>query len=468
MLFKHISYPLLWQDEAQTVMLGVNTLEYGFPKVHGRRNVIYDNQDVDLTMGVNERFDAFIATPWIQFYFATLGVALADREEDPYAKTARLRLPFAIAGFVGAWMVLLALLRSVPGDWKKKSMLSAAYLALAALSVSFQLHAREARYYPLAALEIGLLVYFHQRWKQQNWRGRALPFADLLTLVLLFHTFVPAFASAASAVAIDTTWSCAGERGRLRLTELARRLWPTFASGLIAIPGVLFYETWDMGRAMSEKFDFSSDVYLMNLRLGFRYLLEYEFLAPALCLLAGRQLCRLQRVEPASGEVAGRATARFFWLLVVTHWLLVARLPWFFSRYLVVLSPIVSGLAILEAALLISELRRTAGGLRWFALLAGLVTLAGSAVVRVPDLRGRYYEITHPYRGPVDAVIERLRERHAEPDRLVIATNYEALVYAYYLDCRVIDTFSRNNLRQDLLLVSLSPRGESAPFPLVG
>ena len=41
-LFKNISYPLFWADESMTVMRGERVLEYGYPKVHDGKNVLYD------------------------------------------------------------------------------------------------------------------------------------------------------------------------------------------------------------------------------------------------------------------------------------------------------------------------------------------------------------------------------------------------------------------------------------------
>ena len=40
-LFRHLSYPLLWADEAETALFAERVLEHGYPKVHGPRNVVY-------------------------------------------------------------------------------------------------------------------------------------------------------------------------------------------------------------------------------------------------------------------------------------------------------------------------------------------------------------------------------------------------------------------------------------------
>ncbi|KKQ55984.1 MAG: hypothetical protein US75_C0011G0001, partial [Candidatus Woesebacteria bacterium GW2011_GWC1_38_13] len=36
--FKNIQYPLLWNDEGDTVVFGQQVLRYGYPKIHGDKN----------------------------------------------------------------------------------------------------------------------------------------------------------------------------------------------------------------------------------------------------------------------------------------------------------------------------------------------------------------------------------------------------------------------------------------------
>ncbi|MDR3184425.1 MAG: hypothetical protein LBT49_03365 [Prevotellaceae bacterium] len=58
-LFKNISYQLLWNDESMTAVGAEVVLEYGYPKVHGEKNVFYDLLHTNPTLGVNEKDDAF-------------------------------------------------------------------------------------------------------------------------------------------------------------------------------------------------------------------------------------------------------------------------------------------------------------------------------------------------------------------------------------------------------------------------
>ena len=100
LLFSGLAHPLFWSDEADTAMFARRIIEFGYPKVHDGRNVVYQFGS-NIALGVDERSDAYIGTTWGQFYFAAPGVRWAEGVADPWAKTARVRLPFALAGALG-------------------------------------------------------------------------------------------------------------------------------------------------------------------------------------------------------------------------------------------------------------------------------------------------------------------------------------------------------------------------------
>jgi hypothetical protein len=96
-LFKNIGYPLFWADESMTVMGGVRVLEYGYPKVHDGKNVFYDLLHPNPRLGIDEKTDAYIGgTSWGHYYFATLGVKLAEMSDDFFTKTAVIKPPLGL------------------------------------------------------------------------------------------------------------------------------------------------------------------------------------------------------------------------------------------------------------------------------------------------------------------------------------------------------------------------------------
>src|SRR5262245_31275742 len=146
MLLLRLGHPLFWSDEADTAMFGTRVLTYGYPKVHGPDNVVYQFGP-DVALGIEERFDAYIGTTWGHFYFAVPGLWWAQAERDPWARTARVRLPFALAGALGLALWALALAPAVEGGAGRRLRFVAAFFAPAALSVPLLLHLRAVRYY---------------------------------------------------------------------------------------------------------------------------------------------------------------------------------------------------------------------------------------------------------------------------------------------------------------------------------
>src|SRR6185369_4377649 len=98
-LFANISYPLFWADESVTAVGAERVLQFGYPKVHDGKNVLYDIKHDDPTLGVDKKTDAYIGgAGWGHYYFAAPFVYLAESFSDIYSKTWLLRVPFAIVG----------------------------------------------------------------------------------------------------------------------------------------------------------------------------------------------------------------------------------------------------------------------------------------------------------------------------------------------------------------------------------
>ena len=428
-LFAGLGQPLLWSDEGETAVYAERVLAYGYPKARDQRNLVYD-VGVPLSAGVREPSGAFVASPWLPYYVAAAGAALAARADDLHAKTRWLRLPFALAGAL-AVAVAAAALAALAGPGGRRPALVAALLAAALGSVSLILHAREVRYYALAALELAALAAVHV-WFRALGRGRLLAYAASTggLLLLLFHSFLPGFAAAASAIGLDAVaeaWESRRGDWKAPLGRAALALGPAL---LLAIPGLAFYRTLLIGRLASRAVPMSFAAHLHDLGQALEYWLRFEFLAPA--LVARGLRAALARGRPATPITR---TCRFLWLLIAALTAFVSLLPWFYSRYLVVASPLVSALALLELAALADA---SSGRARRAALAAASLAWLMSAVARAPEIAGRIEEIRNPYVGPLDVAIAQIRERYRDPRDLLIATNYEASVLIFYLQSRVI------------------------------
>jgi hypothetical protein len=458
LVFARLGHPLLWHDEASTAVFGQRVLEYGVPKVHGAKGLVY-GLDHPLEVGVNEALDAYLGSPWAQYYFAAAAVAFADGASDLYAKTARLRLPFAGVGVAGLGVLLLAILPAVAGGLRRRLLAAALFLLLCAGSISLVLHLREVRYYPLAVFLVAALVYLFLRRHVYERVGPGLyAAAGVPLLFLLFNTFYPAFGAFVTAAALHHLGR-ALRRDRaagLRRRRLLEDALPLTVALLSVAPLVVFYEMTAVTGWFLDVYDEPEHGYLARLADNLAHLLRYELLAPV--LLTRLVLLPLRR--GAAGGAPPRAlrvrlaAADFLTLLVAVYVLLVARTPFYYERYYIALSPILSAIAVLDGVTLLDLARTADAGPRRIArdaALAFAVALVVMTGIRLPELRGRLGEIATPVRGPLDHLVPYLQARYARPERLVVATNYEGPSLMLYLDCIVLVDFYAPNLNRDFL-----------------
>ncbi len=460
-LFRHLSHPLLWQDEAETVMFATRILEYGYPKVHGERNVVNefgDNPDI----GVKQGIDAYVGVTWAQFYAAVPGVLLASLTDDLYAKTLLLRIPFALAGALGLGILVLALRPVFSNDRRRARLFGALFFLLATVSLSLVLHLREVRYYTLLMLLVPSAIGVYLRFTVFTSLGlRAYAISFTLLLILLFNTFYPAYFIFVALVAIDrglVAWRADGALGQRILRELPG-IAPVLASAVVVGPLLVFYETFSVASTFSESLGLTLDHYALNLWRLFGHYLRHEFLAPAIACRIALNTVR-NRLPRQAGEMNDpllRKVSDLLTTFVVIYAAVGCANPLFYERYFVVLSPFVTSIFLLDAfglmdavPKLVAEPRRRVASAS--ALCALLAITTGTVGLRSADLRGRLDELTQPYRGVLDFVIPYLRDQYPHPEDLVIATNYSAHSYMYYLGSHVIVGLSLNNIANDRLL----------------
>ena len=177
-------------------MFATRVLDYGYPKIHGERNVVYSLWQRD-GVGIHEATDAYTGSPWLQYYVGAIGVWIGNGG-DLYARTAWVRAPFALAAALGLTL-LGGLVRSRLAPAQRATGLAVYALGIA-FSVALLLHLREARYYGLAlALIAGALWLWERHLQAPSVRVEA---GLAACLVALFHAFHPAFAALGGALAV--------------------------------------------------------------------------------------------------------------------------------------------------------------------------------------------------------------------------------------------------------------------------
>jgi len=168
-LFKNISYPLIWNDESDSVMTGKRVLEYGYPKVHDQKNVVFMSYAPDIKykdgslVGYDPENDAYIYITWGNYYWASIGVYFAKFTEDIYTKTALLRIPFTIMGFLGLLLFLLPA-RKLFSNYEHYKIFLILFVFVELFSISLVLHMREARYFSLVIFLSACFFYIYSNY----------------------------------------------------------------------------------------------------------------------------------------------------------------------------------------------------------------------------------------------------------------------------------------------------------------
>jgi hypothetical protein len=437
MLLGRLAHPLLWQDEGETVMFATHVLEHGFPKVHGERNVVYEFGP-NIAIGVKESVDAYIGKTWGDFYFAVPGLLWARAVDDPYVRTFRLRLPFALAGAAGLAVMLWGVLPAVARP--RRVAFSAAFIGLCSVSISLLLHLREVRYYPLLVLVLGAMLGLHlRRMLAPSDRFVGYAVAQATLSFLLFQVFHVAWFAATALLALDAATRVLRAGADARARRIIRELLPHGLAALAVLPWLVFLETFAVARGFSTHVGISAGGYASNLLQLLVHFARYELLVPALACSAAVAWRRRTRADFDPGP-SRRVSVRLA-AFCLGYAAIGCVNPLVYERYFIVLGPLVTLVFLLDAFALVEAARQ-----KGRVALALALLVAAALVPRAEAIGGRLTELREPVRGPLDFAIPHLRERYRDTASLVIATNYEAHPLMYYLGSRVVVGLSGNNL----------------------
>jgi hypothetical protein len=479
-LFKNISYPLLWADESMTVMHGKRVLEYGYPKVHDGKNVVYDLRHSNPKLGIDQKTDAYVGgANWGMYYFAAVAVILAQTSNDFYIKTAILRIPFALAGLIG--LVILGLLGAEFFDSrssKKGFWVLFAFFEL--ISIPLVLHLREARYYSLTVCLTALVIFTYTRFRILE-KTKYSTYAVLLTvcLFLLFVTFSPGYFIFLIAIplyetigflkALVSKYSKKSNQIHHGIPSLnqslkyyLRDLLPIVLSLIAVSPLISFFKTFYIAGEMA-KFNFllfgisKWNMYLYNLSLIWRYFTSFDFIYLMIflkfCLLLS--IIRLGVREISSSDIRKLMFSNFLAVIFIVYFFGIARIPNFpFTRYFIPLQPVLAAMIILDVALVYNLISLYPSPMIKYCKVMLLVVFAGFVLTNIGKnveyLKGHVYELSHQYKGPLDYLIPFIKDTYGDTEKLVIATNYEETSFMYYLKSKVIIGYVGNNLEEDM------------------
>jgi hypothetical protein len=475
-IFKNISYPLLWNDEAETAMFAKRILTFGYPKVHDGKNVLNLLELPDKSLAIDRRSDAYVVTVWGHFYFAVIGELLSRLTDDIYLKTALLRIPFVIAGFVG---LLIIAITGLPffRDRKKGLYFLSAFFFLELLSIPLILHMREVRYYSLALLLLSVIFYLYSRYAVFKTLRSSL-YIPLLTisLLLLYNSFPPPFFACVAAIGLAELIRFIKQRS---VREFIQATFPLIMALLLVLPLVRFFHTLEISRAFALFFHISAFMQTGTISGIVLFLWRYELLC--VILFARISTLSLQRFVKPNGMSLGKGklkravssdgvqeerneimcrmnASNCLSILIVLYILLASKipLPVIYERYFIFLQPCLSIILLFDIFNIASLLSQVQSVPVRKCLKVIPLIMAGLFVVygfnKIELLKHHIYELSHQYKGPLDYAVPYIQANYKDTENLTIATNYEECSLMYYLGSKVIIGYVGNNLEEDMTM----------------
>ncbi len=459
-VFKNISYPLFWADESMTIMGTERVLQYGYPKSHDGKNTLNDLYCTDPKMAVNEEDDAFIGgASWGQYYYGTIGYALADKADDMYTKTGIVRSTFAFIGIAGIFLLIYFMSGLFTNGFTKQIFIFI-FLLCEFTSCTLLLHLKEVRYYSIAFFISAFLLSIYVRYRFYK------PFNNILFIFLLsasswllFNTFSPLYFIFSLSIGLSEIIMMVFEYVKTKkLMDSFKKSLPVIVSLAIAFfavsPLLIYFKTFARAEVNYSDLNFNFSVYKTYLALVIGYFENRELFWLALAMRIGI-LLNIKKVMTLNSPLF--KASNYFTLLFIVFVFSIPKIPTgIFSRYLIYMQPVLCLSAIFDFFLLFKLFLNDQKNIFNAKTVVLIITFSGlfsyTVLMNLPYLRSHLFEMTHQYKGPLDYTIPFIKSNFTETDKLVIATNYEETSYMYYLKSKVIVGNMCNNIASDSLL----------------
>ncbi len=431
LLFTRLDNGRLWQDEAETAVLGKNILTFGYPKAFDGTNLL------NPSLTVKENY-AWTYHSWLPMYLAASSFALFGTD------TWAARFPFALMGLLSIWLSYL-LSKRLTSDTLTSRLTTLSLV----LCVPFLLHMRQCRYYAPAVLFTLWATLAYWRFLHKK-RFSSVELTAALTL--LFHSDHGIFAPLTAGFALHFL---AENREKDRWSRGAAVLVSLLA---LTVPWIIYLNAGQHHKGFSWK----------EISHHFQFYIRQinKFLVPVFFWVILRLAWRKPFRSPPGGSPGNvRQGWRLTCVLIAAGFAFLVLVPeQRHFRYIIFLVPF---LLMIQAALLVRLIRaKAAAGI----LLAGALLLtdaihhSGLSVLGAhipairsklssPDVRIRSLpaeflgELTHDYRGPIDGIVE-LLGKESRPGQTVKAP-YEEHPLIFYTSLAVEPVRNEADFRKE-------------------
>ena len=222
---------------------------------------------------------------------------------------------------------------------------------------------------------------------------------------------------------------------------------PVGISAILVFPFLLYFETFDIAKKASEHYKFTADLFWKHItditNALFKHEIFYSLIILLMVLIGFYFFIRKNKNKGTPFEARLENVLVLMSIFFVLYIIMVARIPFVWMRYFVVLQPLMVILILISAFLLFEYIRNSISSQnqkRYNSVFFVVLVLIGWYGFNKKEghLGDYYYQLTHQYKGPLDEYIPYIMTKYSETDTLVLATNYEELSYMYYLNCKVI------------------------------
>ena len=413
LLFSGLSNPFLWQDEAETALLGKNILEYGIPKAYDGKNII--------SQQVGKEFDETFLWRWSSWgdkYVAALSMWIFGKT------TFGTRFLFVVFGFASVIFFYLTVKRIFPSLFMQRLT-----IIFYVTSIAFLLSARQCRYYSLVLFFSVLMIFFLYRNARKTWHW----FGFIGASFFLFHS------NYFLALAVFLSFLSTLVIARLTQGIKIKEYFIGIASAMVvSLPGLFLYNSWHT----VEQADNSS--FFKNLSYYFIQINDYLYpfvIFLTVCVyfifLRKRQADNLQDWVPN--------VSLYLWSLVfiAIYIILISTVGGNFFRYLLPLLPLFIILMSYSLFLIFRERKILIVLISAIVILSNFFHAIPKAVFGLSEENEKLksyifayvYELTHDRKGPNRALVEFL-QHNADPDDVVLIT-YGDLPLMFYTDLEV-------------------------------
>lgn len=497
-LFKNISYPLIWNDESETIMMATRVLDFGYPKVHDGKNTVFmmpvNHMDSvkNFRVGYKKEYDAFIGNTWGMYYFGALGVLAAELTDDIYQKTFLLRFPFALIALLGLIIFCLAMGKFFRERTSYFNFIIL-FIIVELFSVSLVYHMREARYYSMTIFATAWLCYIYINHFFFNKYGKfKYSFMLIGVLFISYHINFITFAILCGFLVFHEALYFIYNVFIYRQSSFKNefiRIFPTalgvLISGLIVYPFISFYDTINIAQRVSNDYNFTYNTYKGNLLFIYEFFKQQDFYYPWLILTVVFFFClwrlfsskKIWNQFPKSNPYFLKQVQVLilFYALFAVYALLIARSPYLFVRHFIVLQPIFTLIICLEIFLIgisfqhLLKPNKLSVYRIGFGILC-IVIFFGNSSKKFHYLKEHIYQCTNQMKGVLDYQVPYILEKFKKPEELIIATNYEEFALMYYLKSKVVIGYIANEVEEamkltpDILIYRKTVGGNPEPF----